>query len=129
MKSHFLLIVAFAASCVLLTSQSTTETLTLSRVRDYSKSLGTVDCPNCKDLSCATIKPPIAGAKFTSVEFLRMRSQGHWYRCQVQARCGRPEFSDPSDAQRGCAGLPSCYVCRATDDGTEAEDDIKITYQ
>lgn len=105
------------------------ETLTLVRTRDYSGSLGTVDCPNCKDLTCASFGPSVAGAKITSVEFIRMRSKGHWYRCQVQAQCGVPEFSDPVDPHRGCEGLTSCKVCRATDDGTQAEDDIQVSSQ
>jgi hypothetical protein len=45
------------------------------------------------------------------------------------AQCGVPEFSDPADPHRGCAGLPSCKICRASDDGTQAEDDITVNSQ
>jgi hypothetical protein len=50
------------------------ETLTLVRTRDYSVSLGTVDCPNCKDLTCASFGPSVAGAKITSVELCRRQT-------------------------------------------------------
>jgi hypothetical protein len=102
------------------------ETLTLIRGRDYGNSEGIVDCPNCKDLTCATFSPK-QGTTITSVKFLTMRSSGHWYRCGIQASCGRQEFSDPSDPRRGCIGLAACRICRATDDGMPAEDDIQVS--
>lgn len=101
------------------------EKLTLIRGRDYGNSEGTVDCPNCKDLTCATFSPK-QGSTITSVKFLTMRSSGHWYRCGIEASCGRQEFSDPSDPRRGCIGLTACRICRATDDGMPAEDDIQV---
>jgi hypothetical protein len=106
-----------------------TQSLTLSRSRDYRHVGGNVDCPNCKDLYCASIQPPVAGTRLVSTQYKTMRGQGHWYRCQVQAKCGRAEFSDPGVPEQDCVGKQSCYVCRATDDATEAEDDIVITYQ
>ena len=106
-----------------------TQNLTLSRSRDYRHVGGNIDCPKCKDLYCATVQPPVAGTRFVSTEYKTMRSQGHWYKCQVQAKCGRAEFSDPTVPEQDCIGKQSCYVCRATDDATEAEDDIAVTYQ
>jgi hypothetical protein len=104
------------------------ETLTLSRSRDYHLAGGNIDCPNCKDLYCSTFGPS-AGKTITATRFLRMRSQGHWYRCQIQLSCGRAEFSDPNVPEQDCAGEANCNICRATDDGTEAEDDISYDWQ
>ena len=103
--------------------------LTLSRARDYRFVAGNVDCPNCKNLFCATFQPPLPNTRFVNTDYVAMRSQGHWCRCQVQSKCGRAEFSDPADPKQDCAGKQSCNVCRATDDATEAEDDITFTYQ
>jgi hypothetical protein len=109
-----------------------TQDFTLQRARDYQHTGGNVDCPNCKDLYSATLNPPVAGAKILSIQTLRQRPEQnrHWYRCQVESRCGRPEFSDPGDPTKDCIGKTSCVVNRATDDGNGYyEDDIRMTYQ
>ncbi len=105
--------------------------LTLVRTQHYSHAGGNVGCPNCKDLECAEFRAPVAdpAARITKVEFLRMRSQGHWYRCQWQAACGVPEFSSSSDPKRECKDDRACRICRATDDGTQAEDDIRVHWE
>src|SRR5438270_5543624 len=103
---------------------------TLQRVRDFHYSGGNVDCPNCKDMFTARITPPVPGALVTSVTVTARRpnTNNHWYRCQKESRCGRPEFSDPNDARLDCIGKPSCDVNRATDDGNGYyEDDIRMT--
>jgi hypothetical protein len=105
---------------------------TLQRVRDFHYSGGDVDCPNCKDMFTARIAPPVAGTVITSVTVIARRptSNNHWFRCQVEARCGRPEFSDPNDARLDCIGKTVCDVNRATDDGVPGyEDDIRMTYK
>jgi hypothetical protein len=105
------------------------QNLTLTRSRDYRYAGGNIGCPNCKDMFCATFAPPVITATITSTTFLRSRNSGHWYRCQVQHMCGRPEFSDPANPRQDCIGKASCNICRATDDGREAEDDITFTFQ
>lgn len=105
---------------------------TLQRVRDFHYSGRNVDCPNCKDMFTARIAPPVVGAVITSVAVVGRRPgfNNHWYRCQVEAECGRPEFSDPNDARLDCSGKTACDVNRATDDGVPGyEDDIRMTYQ
>jgi len=109
-----------------------TQDFTLQRARDYTHTGGNVDCPNCKDLYSATLNPPVAGAKILSmvVTARRPTTNNHWYRCQVEAKCGRPEFSDPANPTLDCIGKTSCLVNRATDDGVGSyEDDIRMTYQ
>lgn len=108
-----------------------TQDFTLQRVRDFHFAGGPVDCPNCKDLFVAHIAPPMVGAIIDSVIVTARRpaKNNHWYRCQVEAQCGRPEFSDPNDARLDCIGKTSCDVNRATDDGVGGyEDDIRMTY-
>jgi len=109
-----------------------TQDFTLQRARDYTHVTGNVDCPNCKDLYSALVKPPVAGAKIVSMEVTGRRpaTNNHWYRCQLEAKCGRPEFSDPADPTKDCIGQTSCLVNRATDDGVGSyEDDIRMTYR
>jgi hypothetical protein len=105
---------------------------TLQRVRDYHYSGGNVDCPQCKDMYSAYLTPPAPGAKITAISTTAQRpvANNHWYRCQIKADCGRPEFSDPNDSRQNCIGKTSCYVNRATDDGVGGyEDDIHMEYQ
>jgi hypothetical protein len=111
------------------TLQNNTFKITLQRGRDYSHVGGDVDCPNCKDLYCAAL-PLNGGTTFVSVQYLggRPTKNNHWYRCQVQADCGRPEFSYPADPRFECDGKNACNICRATDDGVSIyEDDLQIT--
>jgi hypothetical protein len=113
-------------------SQPATQDFTLQRARDYTHVGGNVDCPNCKDLFSATLTPPMAGAKIISIVWLRRRPtvNNHWYRCQAEAKCGRPEFSNPANPTEECNGQTSCLVNRATDDGVGSyEDDFRMTYQ
>jgi hypothetical protein len=108
------------------------EDFVLQRVRDYHYSGGNVDCPNCKDMYTAVLTVPAPGAKITSISTTAQRpaANNHWYRCQVKADCGRPEFSDPNDARLDCIGKSTCYVNRASDDGIGGyEDDIHMEYQ
>jgi hypothetical protein len=102
------------------------DALTLVRNRDFRDMHQTVSCPNCKDLLCSDFRSPHPGAKIIGADFIRMRSDGHWYRCQVQASCGRPEFSDPSNAQLGCKDVDTCRICRAVDATFPDEDDIVV---
>jgi hypothetical protein len=109
-----------------------TQDFTLQRARDYTRTGGNVDCPNCKDLFSATVNPPAVGDTITSMEVTGRRPEdnNHWYRCQVEVRCGRPEFSDPANPTEDCLGKTSCLVNRASDDGVGSyEDDIRMTYQ
>jgi hypothetical protein len=113
-------------------SPQKTQDFTLQRARDYTHTGGNVDCPNCKDMFSATVSPPVAGATIVRMDWLARRptNNNHWYRCQVEARCGRPEFSDPNNPEVDCLGKASCLVNRATDDGVGGyEDDIRMTYQ
>jgi hypothetical protein len=108
------------------------QTFTLVRGRDFRFVHGDVDCPNCKNMYCARLSPPAPGAKITaiSVSARRPTVNNHFYRCQVEAKCGVPEFSDPADARQSCIDKPSCNVCRATDDGVpNYEDDIAIEWK
>jgi hypothetical protein len=107
------------------------QNITLQRARDYHHSGGNVDCPNCKDMYSALIVVP-GGAKITAISTTGQRptANNHWYRCQKQASCGRPEFSDPNDSRLDCIGKSQCFVNRASDDGVgNYEDDISVTYQ
>jgi hypothetical protein len=108
---------------------SGTVKLTLSRARDYRHVGGNVDCPNCKDLECAAFAPPDPKGRIGQTALLASRNAGHWYRCGVEALCGRAEFSDPAAPQQDCTNKASCWICRATDDGRNAEDDIQFTWQ
>jgi hypothetical protein len=113
-------------------SPSGAQDFTLQRARDFTYTGGNVDCPNCKDMFSALLKPPVAGATILSmvVTARRPTTNNHWYRCQVEAKCGRPEFSDPANPTVDCIGKTSCLVNRATDDGVGSyEDDIRMTYQ
>jgi len=106
--------------------------LTLVRSRDYHYASANVDCPNCKDMYCATVEPPSRGEHIVSIEWIRRRpvNNNHWYRCQVEAKCGRPEFSDPQDAREDCTGKSQCNICRATNDGVpNYEDDFEMKYK
>ncbi len=109
-----------------------TQDFTLQRARDFHFTAGPVDCPNCKNMFSALVAPPAPGAKITSITWLQRRppDNNHWYRCQEEAKCGRPEFSDPNDARLDCVGKTSCFVNRASDDGNGYyEDDFRMTYQ
>jgi len=114
------------------TPKLATEPFTLYRVRDYHYSGGNIGCPKCKDMYSALVTPPTPGAVIVAIRWIRRRppTNNHWYRCQFEVECGRPEFSDPNDARQGCINKTSCYVNRATDDGVPGyEDDIEIDYQ
>ena len=104
----------------------TGDTLTLVRPGAYRDMKQTVNCPNCKDLWCADFQPSQPGAKIIDAHFIRSRKSGLWFRCQFQASCGRPEFSNPSNAQQECGGLSTCRICRTTDDAIGAEDDVLV---
>jgi hypothetical protein len=108
----------------------TTENFTLQRARDFTFAGGNVDCPNCKDMFCARLQPGTAGATVVSIKTIAQRParNNHWYRCEEAAKCGRPEFSNPTDPRESCVGKTACLVCRATDDGVpNYEDDIRMT--
>lgn len=102
------------------------DTLTLVRNRDYKNMAQTVDCPDCKDLFCSDFRSPHPGARIVGADFIRNRTDGHWFRCQVQASCGRPEFSDPSNPQLGCTDVDTCRICRAVNATYNDEDDIVV---
>jgi len=103
--------------------------LTLLRSRDYRLRGGNVDCPDCKNLECAEFAPPDPKARIVETTFRATRNSGHWFRCGVQSICGRAEFSDPAQPQQDCKGKASCWICRAVNDGREAEDDITFSWQ
>jgi hypothetical protein len=106
--------------------------ITLQRARDFFYAGGNIGCPDCKDMYCSTVRTPSAGSLITSIQTVAQRptTNNHWYRCQVAAQCGRPEFSDPYNHRLGCEGKSECDVCRVTDDGVGSyEDDIRITYR
>jgi len=109
-----------------------TQNFTLQRARDFHVAGGPVDCPNCKVLMVATIRPSAPGAKIVSIRVAARRptSNNHFYRCQHEASCGVPEFADPNDARLDCIGKLSCNIFRATDDGVGTpEDDIEMVSQ
>jgi hypothetical protein len=103
--------------------------MTLVRNRDYRAMGQTVDCPDCKDLFCADFRSPHPGAKIIGADFISMRSDGHWFRCQIQARCGLPEFSNPANPTLGCTDVDTCRICRAVNATFPDEDDIVVHSQ
>lgn len=122
---------AFTPEKARAAASTVTQKYTLQRARDYHHGPSPVDCPNCKDYFYALIVVP-GGAQVTSIQWLARRPtvNNHWYRCEVEAKCGTPEFSDPSDSRLSCVGKSQCYVNRASDDGVgNYEDDIQVTYQ
>ncbi len=94
-----------------------------------------VDCPpvgkKCKDLFISTkplSSPP--GTLITAVEVISRRptNNNHWFRCQAETICGKPEFSDVADHRKSCIGTSACAVWRAGDDRAGGEDTIRISW-
>lgn len=105
------------------------EVVALYRSRDYRVMEYGRGCPHCR-LYAAEIRPSVPGASIVSVGVVSSRGGPGWHRCPADFRCGAAEFS-PVDQRNAssCAGLAACRVWRLSEDDSEGQDTIQITYE